>query len=457
MNGMQQNAQQVLDRYFGTQIRKESEPTLAEHKPESPAEHEPLTHVMDEILDKENLDKALKRVIRNKGGPGVDGMTVKELPAHLESSWPNIERQIRDMQYKPAPVKRVEIPKPNGGTRKLGIPTVTDRYIQQAIHQVLQTYLDPTFSEHSYGFRPHRSAHQAISESKMHIHAGYCWVVDLDLERFFDHVNHDILMALLAKRVRDKRLLKLVRGYLNSGILDEGLMQATTEGTPQGGPLSPLLSNIVLDVLDKELESRGHRFVRYADDCNIYVKSERAGKRVKRNITRFLSKKLKLKVNEEKSAVGQPSDRVFLGFSFTRWHRPRICVSRKALAKFKARVKEITNRHRGRKLEEVIKELNRFLRGWGGYFGFCETRTVFKGLNSWIRRRLRCLLWKRWKTPRNRFKELMSRGVYGIPLRAAGSRKGPWRLSASFAVKAALPDKYFRDLGLVELQARKPS
>jgi len=457
MKGKQQNTQQDLDRYIDIQNRKEAEPSMAEHEPGSPAEHEPLAYVMDEILDKENLDKALKRVIRNKGGPGVDGMTVKELPAHLESSWPNIERQIRDMRYNPAPVKRVEIPKPNGGVRKLGIPTVTDRYIQQAIHQVLQAYFDPTFSEHSYGFRPNRSAHQAIAESKKHILAGYCWVVDLDLERFFDQVNHDILMTLLAKRVTDKRLLKLVRGYLNSGILNEGLMSPTTEGTPQGGPLSPLLSNIVLDVLDKELERRGHRFVRYADDCNIYVRSERAGKRVKRSITRFISKKLKLKVNEEKSAVGQPSERAFLGFSFTRLHRPRICVSRKALGKFKARVKEITNRNRGGKLDNVIKELNRFLKGWGGYFGFCETRTVLKNLNSWIRRRLRCLLWKRWKTPRNRFKELRSRGVYGIPLRAAGSRKGPWRLSASFAVKAALPDKYFRDLGLVELQARRPS
>ncbi len=431
-----------------------AEPVLTSNGTENPAkrgfviEHD---HLMEEIIGYENRQDALKRVIRNKGSPGVDGMTLKELPFYLQENWKDIEEQLLQGTYKPSPVRQVEIPKPSGGIRKLGIPTVLDRYVQQMVLQVLQRYIDPTFSDSSFGFRPNRSAHQAIARAQEHIQAGYRWVVDIDLEKFFDRVNHDVLMSLLAKRIRDKRVLKLIRAFLNSGVMSDGLTSFKTEGTPQGGPLSPLLSNVVLDVLDKELERRGHRFVRYADDCNIYVKSERAGSRVMENITRFLGKKLKLKINEQKSAVGKPGARKFLGFSFLLGDKVKRRIAPRSLKKFRSRVRAITKRNRGWNLEYVIQDLNRYLRGWHGYFGFCETPSILAKLDGWIRRRLRSLSWKQWKTPRNRRKELRSRGISGKSLKSASSGKGPWRMGASPAVNHALPNGYFRSLGLYEL------
>jgi RNA-directed DNA polymerase len=382
-------------------------------------------------------------------------MTVGELPEYLRDHWPGIREQLLSGEYRPQPVNRVEIPKPSGGVRKLGVPTVVDRLIQQAILQVLQPRWDPTFSEHSYGFRPGRSAHQAVAQAQQYIAEGYAWVVDLDLEKFFDRVNHDQLMARVARRVEDKRLLKLLRAYLNAGAMENGLVGPTTEGTPQGGPLSPLLSNLVLDALDRELERRGHRFVRYADDCNVYVKSERAGHRVMESVTRFVEKKLKLKVNRVKSAVSRPSKRSFLGFRFTGEQRPRRRISPSARARFKKRVREITRRNRSASLEQRIVVLSRYLRGWIQYYGFCETASVLGHLDSWMRRRLRCCVWKQWRNGRRRFAELRRLDVgHDLAAKAAGSPHGPWRLSRSPALSFAFPNAVFDSLGLPRLDPR---
>ncbi len=426
-----------------------TETPAAVREPESPAGTECL---MEEVCGRENLRKALKRVKKNKGSPGVDGMTVAELPGYLEEHWPEIREELLGGTYRPQPVRRVEIGKPGGGVRKLGIPTVLDRVVQQAVMQILQERFDPTFSEHSYGFRPKRSAHQAVTRAQEYIAAGYRWVVDIDLEKFFDRVNHDMLMGRIAERVEDKRVLRLIRAFLNAGVMAGGLVSPTTEGTPQGGPLSPLLSNIVLDDLDRELERRGHRFVRYADDCNIYVRSERAGRRVMEGIGRFIEKKLKLRVNEAKSAVARPWARKFLGFSFTLNRKPKRRIAPEAIRRFRKRVRELTRRTRGVSLEQMVESLSRYLRGWRGYFGHCETPSILRGLDSWIRRRIRSVAWKQWRRGRRRFAELRARGVgKELAAQTAGSTHGPWRISRSPALSFAFPTAFLETLGLLSL------
>jgi len=411
---------------------------------------------MEAIVERANLKKALARVKRNKGAPGIDGISVDDLAGYLKEHWLTIRAQLLEGTYKPQPVRRVEIPKATGGTRPLGIPTVLDRFIQQAVMQVLQADWDPTFSEASFGFRPGRSAHQAVARAQALIASGHDTVVDIDLEKFFDRVNHDILMGLVAKRVSDKRILRLIRGFLTAGVLADGLVGPTEEGTPQGGPLSPLLSNLMLDVLDQELEKRGHRFVRYADDCNIYVRSQRAGERVMAGIEQFLAKRLKLRINKAKSAVAKPSVRKFLGFSFTGGEQPRRRIAPQAITRLKAKVRELTRRTGGQSLSQVAKELSCYLIGWRGYFGFCETPSVLRALDQWIRRRLRAVAWQQWKRGRTRYAELRRRGV-GRVLAAcsAGSPHGPWRLSNSPALTIALSNASLLSLGLASLAPNK--
>src|SRR6266496_2260008 len=372
---------------------QEVEAVTATAEPKSPASTE---HLMEAICDPDNIEAALDAVVRNKGAAGIDGITVKQLPGILRTRWPEIERQLLQGRYRPQPVRRVRIPKPAGGTRTLGIPTVIDRVIQQAILLRLQPLWDPTFSEHSYGFRPGRSAHQAVAQAQAYIIEGYRFVVDIDLAKFFDRVNHDRLMAAVAARVSDRRLLRLIRSCLTAGALDNGLFEVSREGTPQGGPLSPLLSNLALDELDRELQRRGHRFVRYADDCNIYVRSVGAGRRVMRSITRFITRRLKLKVNESKSAVARPAERKFLGFSISNGRESKRCIAPKVLARCQRKIRELTRRTRGVSLKQMTTELAEYLRGWKGYFGFCETPSVLRNLDQWIRRRLRSVIWKQW-------------------------------------------------------------
>jgi RNA-directed DNA polymerase len=425
-----------------------AEPFAANPAPESPALAERL---MEEVCSRENLQAAWKRVRGNKGSPGVDGMTIDDAKDYLREQWPNIRSRLLEGTYRPLPVKRVEIPKPDGGIRKLGVPCVVDRLIQQALLQVLQKRWDPTFSEHSYGFRPGRSAHQAVAQAQRYIAEGFGVVVDLDLEKFFDRVNHDILMARVASRVPDKRVLKLIRAFLNAGVMEGGLVCPVIEGTPQGGPLSPFLSNIVLDDLDKELSRRGHRFCRYADDCNIYVRSRRAGERVMSSVTRFLTEKLKLKVNEAKSAVAQPEERKFLGFTISNGGTERR-IAPKALDKFKVKIRDMTRRNRGRSIEQIVENLAPYLIGWRGYFGFCQTPRVLMHLEAWIRQRLRSYLWRQWRSGPNRFKELRRRGVSKFHAAvAAGASRGCWRMSRHPAVQKALRNHVFDDLGLPRL------
>ena len=404
--------------------REGTESLTAKRTCESPVIPE---QVMEEVCARENLKQALRRVRSNKGSPGIDGRTVDELPGDLNQQWLAIREQLLHGTYQPQAVRRVEIAKPDGGVRKLGIPTVLDRFIQQAVLQVLQARWDRTFSEHSHGFRPQRSAHQAVAKAQQYIAEGNHWVVDLDLEKFFDRVNHDRLMAAIARRVSDKRMLKLIRAFLESGVMENGLVSAVEEGTPQGGPLSPLLSNLVLDELDRELERRQRRFVRYADDCNIYVASERAGKRVMRSVTSFIRRRLKLKVNETKSAVARPQERKFLGFSFTGGAEVKRRIAPKALLRCKQRVRELTRRTRGISLEQMTKELGSYLRGWKGYFGYCQTPSVLHGLDQWTRRRLRSVIWKQRK------------------------RRSSWHLANSPALSLAFPNAYFDSVGLPRL------
>ncbi|WP_407115831.1 group II intron reverse transcriptase/maturase [Bradyrhizobium sp. LMG 9283] len=434
---------------------REIEASAAKTSLERPAVAGPT---MEAVVERENLKNALAQVTRNKGTAGVDGMTVGELPAHLKEHWLAIRAQLLDGTYKPQPVRRVEIPKASGGLRPLGIPTVLDRFIQQAVLQVLQADWDGTFSEASFGFRPSRSAHQAVERAQAYIASGHAVVVDIDLEKFFDRVNHDILMGLVAKRVTDKRLLKLIRAFLNAGVMEGGLVSSTDEGTPQGGPLSPLLSNLMLDVLDKELEKRGHRFGRYADDCNIYVRSQKAGERVLAGIEKFLEKRLKLKINKAKSAVAKPSVRKFLGFSFTGGTEPRRRIAPQALTRFKAKVRELTRRTCGRSLAQIVKELSVYLKGWRGYFGFCQTPSVLQALDEWTRRRLRAIAWKQWKRGSTRFAELRRRGVgRNLAAQTVGNPHGPWRLANSPALTIAMPIAFFRALGLASVAAQQPA
>jgi RNA-directed DNA polymerase len=430
--------------------REAAESQLAAHGTESPAR---TNRLMEEVCERENLKEALRQVKANKGSAGIDGMTVGQLSDYLKQHWPAIREQLLNGTYEPKPVRRVEIPKSDGGgMRKLGIPSVLDRFIQQAVMQVLQRRWDRTFSEGSYGFRPGRSAHQAVAQAQRYIAEGYGWCVDFDLEKFFDRVNHDKLMGRIAKRVEDKRLLKLIRAFLNAGVMENGLVSPSVEGTPQGGPLSPLLSNLVLDELDRELECRGLRFVRYADDCNIYVRSERAGQRVMESLTRFITQKLKLKVNEAKSAVARPPERKFLGFSFTASPEVKRIIAPKALDRFKQRIREITRRAKGVSMETTMEELAPYMRGWRSYFGFCETPEVLRSLTSWVRRRLRCALWRQWNTPRRRRAALLALGV-PPPLASsmAGSGRGPWYLALTHTLHVWLSNAYFKSLGLPSL------
>jgi RNA-directed DNA polymerase len=403
----------------------------------------------EQVWERQNLLRALQRVESNRGAPGVDGMTVEELRPYIVAHWREVREALDGGRYRPSPVRRVGIPKPDGGERQLGIPTVLDRFIQQAIAQVLTPLFEPHFSLHSYGFRPGRSAHGAMKQAQTYVQEGYDWVVDIDLEKFFDRVNHDMLMARVARVVKDKRVLKLIRAYLESGVMVNGVVMDVEEGTPQGGPLSPLLSNIMLDDLDRELEKRGHKFVRYADDCDIYVKTQRAGERVMGSVVQFLEKKLKLKVNRQKSKVDRASKVKFLGFSFYKYRgEVRIRVATKSLQRFRGRLRRMTRRTRSGKLEEVIREVNQYLRGWIGYFRLADTPSVFEGLDSWIRRRLRQMVWKRWKRGRTRYRELVALGVPRGRAALGAVGTSPWRMSRTPVVNEALSNAYWQKLGL---------
>jgi RNA-directed DNA polymerase len=409
------------------------------------------TDLLERVLEPQNLRRALHQVRRNQGAPGIDGMTVDDLEEHLKTHWPTIRASLLAGTYTPQPVRRAAIPKPGGGTRNLGIPIVLDRFIEQALLQVLQPAWDPTFSERSYGFRPQRSAHQAVGQAQAYIQDGYTWVVDIDLEKFFDRVNHDVLMSRVRRRLKDRRIATLIHRFLKAGVLTlEGSMEPTVEGTPQGGPLSPLLANLLLDELDKELEKRGHRFARYADDANIYVRSRQAGERVMASVTRFLERKLRLTVNEAKSAVDRPWNRTFLGFTFTKRQSNRRKVSEKALKAFKAKVRAITGRTRGRTMPQIVQELRQLMLGWRAFFGVAEVRSPLRELDKWIRRRLRSYHWKQWG--RRGYRELRKRGVgRQLAWNTVKSAHGPWRLSQSPALAIALPQRYFAALGLPSL------
>ncbi len=412
----------------------------------------PTDNMMEEVLRRENLWAALRRVQANKGAPGIDGMTVDELPAYLRTAWPTIREQLLNATYVPSPVREVHIPKPGGGTRRLGIPTVLDRLITQAIAQVMNPVFDPGFSAHSYGFRPGRSAHQALEQMCDHITDGHRWVVDFDLEKFFDQVNHDLLVSRVARKIRDKRLLKLIRRYLTAGIMKDGLVSMREAGTPQGSPLSPLLSNILLDDLDKELERRGHKFCRYADDANIYVKSKRAGDRVMASVTHFLEVNLRLRVNRDKSTVDRPWKRKFLGYTVTNHRSPRLKPAPSSIKRVKDRIREITHRGRGRNLQKVIEEISRYLRGWFGYFRLSSVKQIVDLLDQWIRRRLRKILWEQWRKPKTRYRKLVALGLWAERARkATATGRRAWWNAGSSHMHAAIPNKLLAQWGLLSL------
>jgi RNA-directed DNA polymerase len=414
--------------------------------------HEALT-LIEQVVRRENLVAAHARVVRNGGAPGVDGMAVDDLMPYCRQHWARIREQLLSGTYVPQPVRRVEIPKPDGkGVRMLGIPTVLDRFIQQALLQVLSPLFDPTFSDASFGFRPGRSTHQAVQRARGHIAAGHRWVVDVDLEKFFDRVNHDVLMARVARRVKDTRVLRLIRRYLQAGMMADGLVSPRTEGTPQGGPLSPLLSNILLDEWDRELERRGHRFVRYADDCNVYVRSKAAGERVLTSLERWLAQRLRLRVNRNKSGVARPWSRKFLGYSVT-WDRaPRLRVSPAAVTRLKTKLCGVLSRGRGRRLADVVEELNLATRGWVVYFRLAEVKASFEDLDKWLRRKLRCVVWRQWKRPRTRYRALRRHGLDETRARASAlNGRGPWWNAGASHMHAAVPTAMFRQLGLLSL------
>ena len=406
--------------------------------------------LMERVVAKQNVLAALQRVERNKGAAGPDGMHVGELRKHLVTEWPSLKAALLSGSYKPQAVRRVDIPKPDGGTRQLGIPSAIDRFIQQMLLQVLTPMFEPLFSEHSYGFRPGRNAHQAVQKAREHIEAGYGIVVDMDLSKFFDRVHHDKLMARVARHVQDKRILVLIRRYLEAGILFNGVAITTTEGTPQGGPVSPLLANIMLDDLDRVLTRRGLRFCRYADDCNIYVRSWKAGRRVMSSVRRFVEGRLSLKINEEKSAVEYPFRRKFLGYSFFRRKgHVLIRVAPKSLERFKATVRTITNPHNGWSMERRITALNLYLRGWFNYFKLARTHTVYGGLDQWVRRRLRLCLWLQWKRIRTRLRKLRGLGLSERNARAAAFNSlGPWRMAGGNTLNAVMNTAFWRAQGL---------
>ncbi len=406
--------------------------------------------LLEEVLRRENVLAAYQRVVRNGGAPGSDGMTVDDLMAYCRKHWARIREELLGGTYEPQPVRKVEIPKPDGGVRTLGIPTVLDRMIQQALLQVLQPIFDPTFSESSFGYRPGRDAQQAVRSAREKIAAGHRWVVDLDLEKFFDRVNHDVLMARVARRVKDKRVLRLMRRYLRAGLMEGGLVSPRMEGTPQGGPLSPLLSNILLDELDGELQRRGHRFVRYADDCNVYVQSKAAGERVMASLERFLQRKLRLKVNRSKSAVARPWKRKFLGYSVTVHREPKLKVSVESIRRLKQKLRLTLRRGRGRNLFSVMEELAPVIRGWAAYYRLSEVRASFEELDAWVRRKLRAIFWRQWKRPRTRVRELVRRGLdVARASVSAYNGRGPWWNAGASHMNQAIPTALLRRMGLL--------
>lgn len=408
--------------------------------------------LMEEVLRRENLMAAYRRVLSNGGSGGVDGRNVEELAEQIRAEWPEIREALLSATYEPSPVLKVRIPKPGGGERELGIPTVMDRMIQQALLQALTPIFDPTFSDDSYGFRPGRSTHQAVERAREHIAVGHRWVVDLDLKKFFDRVNHDVLMARVAKRVRDKRVLRVIGRYLRAGTMEGGVTTPRREGTPQGGPLSPLLSNILLDDLDKELERRGHRFVRYADDFQVFVKSRRAGERVMASLERFLAKRLRLEVNRQKSAVDRPWKRKFLGYATTTNKEPKLKPAPESVKRLKLKLKALFRRGRGWSLARTIRELNPILRGWAAYYRLSDVSGVFEELDAWIRRRLRLILWRQWKRPRTRLKELRKRGLTEhSAAKSAYNGRGPWWNAGSSHMNQTVPTRMLTQLGLVSL------
>lgn len=433
----------------------EGVPSCPPAQPRETTREESCNNLMERVVAKDNMNFALRRVESNKGAAGIDGMTIESLRPFLKNQWPQIREQLLNGTYQPKPVRRVEIPKPDGGIRLLGIPTVLDRLIQQALLQVMNNIFEPTFTPFSFGFRPNKRAHSAVEMAREYIKGGYRWVVDMDLEKFFDKVNHDILMARVARLIQDKRMLLLIRKYLQSGVMVNGCCTATEEGTPQGGPLSPLLANIMLNDLDWELWRRGHRFVRYADDCNIYVKSRRAGERVMAGVKRFVEGKLKLKVNTKKSAVDRPWKRKFLGFSFTFHKEPKITIAPKTKKRFKNKIRELTSRSKSQSMSKRIEKINTYIVGWVGYYRLADTKSVFHAFDEWLRRRLRMCYLKQWKKPKTKKRKLVALGIASEwASLISGSRKGHWRLSKTPQINKALGLALWRKQGLRSLVER---